>query len=382
MDYYYLRMRAGIADFERSRYLPSLVHFNKAGQFNDLDPNYRIYNYYALLNSGNEVEAALYYKLNEPWLDSAVNHTLKRTASLRADAGFHENLSGNPSLKIDPSSLEGRNGSYSITGDFHFGSLLLEHNPGYRIKFTHGFTYLSKQNYYYGIEEGNELETEDLRVRQYQYYASLSVAPALTWKIKASMHYARTTLDEVTLTPRGMGNSYRLPSSLISSWLTRLSLHKRMGNFKLMAGGAWSNFSQTNQWQTDITGTWFPLGNLNLYTWHSVYRIQDDGAGRNAFSHFAGARILDQLWIEAGLDHGEMHNMSTSEGYILFNGPETLTLAGEFRLIIPLQKTHIELRSRYTEGYYRFMDSFSEPVDIHNISFQGITISGGITWRF
>ena len=37
-DYFYMRMRLGIAFYERGNYHRALIHFNKAGEFNPNDP--------------------------------------------------------------------------------------------------------------------------------------------------------------------------------------------------------------------------------------------------------------------------------------------------------------------------------------------------------
>ena len=51
-DYYYLRMRIGIAEYKLRRYTTACKHFRKALEFNTNDPAALEYLYYSLLFSG------------------------------------------------------------------------------------------------------------------------------------------------------------------------------------------------------------------------------------------------------------------------------------------------------------------------------------------
>ena len=72
LDYYYLRMRTGIAMFERGKYMKAIPQFRNAVSLNNLDPVAREYLYYSMAFSGREMDAMLFYKNNEQYLESKV----------------------------------------------------------------------------------------------------------------------------------------------------------------------------------------------------------------------------------------------------------------------------------------------------------------------
>ena len=64
IDYYYLRMRAGIAFYETGNYRIAEKNFLKALEFNNLDTLAYEYLYYSLLFAGKDREAGIFYENN------------------------------------------------------------------------------------------------------------------------------------------------------------------------------------------------------------------------------------------------------------------------------------------------------------------------------
>ena len=62
IDYYFLRMRIGIAYYEKNNYKSAQSHFRKALEFNTGDPVASEYLYYAYLFGGQTQQAALLYR--------------------------------------------------------------------------------------------------------------------------------------------------------------------------------------------------------------------------------------------------------------------------------------------------------------------------------
>ena len=62
IDYYYLRMRIGIAYYETKNYKASQAHFRKALEFNQGDPVASEYLYYAYLFAGQTEQASILAK--------------------------------------------------------------------------------------------------------------------------------------------------------------------------------------------------------------------------------------------------------------------------------------------------------------------------------
>jgi tetratricopeptide (TPR) repeat protein len=77
-DYYYLRMRRGIALYEQQKYMAALKNFKKAQDFNFPDPISSEYIYYSYLFSGQRPEALLYWKNNAKFLSPKIADPKKK----------------------------------------------------------------------------------------------------------------------------------------------------------------------------------------------------------------------------------------------------------------------------------------------------------------
>jgi tetratricopeptide (TPR) repeat protein len=81
-DYYYLRMRIGIAFYEKKNYKASQIHFRRALELNEGDPVASEYLYFAYLLAGQTQQAEVLAKDFTPYLEEKVNIAADKFADI------------------------------------------------------------------------------------------------------------------------------------------------------------------------------------------------------------------------------------------------------------------------------------------------------------
>ncbi|MCX6268797.1 MAG: hypothetical protein NTW16_15835, partial [Bacteroidetes bacterium] len=289
IDYYYLRVRMGIAYFEKAAYFPAATHLKKARQFNSDDPVIASYLYYAYLYS-NRVEEAASIPGLEPKDKPGVS-----PGEVHAEGGYTlcsdtkpdnlANLMGNDSIY----------GEQDLYGNSFYSNLGLKLKISNRVSFTFAYNYLnfSKTKYIqYGHAEAlldstsSQVFSKDYFysfpwkihdtafkynvIQQEGYFKASAVLPGGI-KIEPAVHLLHlsnpliksTVTDSVSDTAyySYIDNTYHLfkyPSvsytwntkdTSFSNWVVSLALSKDFGIFNIGLNGSWSNLNGKKQKQ-------------------------------------------------------------------------------------------------------------------------------------
>lgn len=248
-DYYYLRMRAGIANYELGRYRVATKHFQKAKAFNSGDEITNTYLKYAYLFS-NRVEEA--QQLEQGRKNKPV---LKNYNAVAIDGG----------TKIS---------NISNMGPALLGGISLWHSFGKNNSFLHSInTYLQQEERY--------------NVDQWQYYLRYSRAFKQNVKVMAGFHYVFSAVAEktyLTLEPKGFTHappplvqtltaipvdapSYTvviLPVKQNHELIASLNLVKQSEKLDVNIGGTVSKLDTTTLQQIHTGLVLYPLGNNKL----------------------------------------------------------------------------------------------------------------------
>ena len=86
-DFYYLRMRIGIAYYKLEKYRVAIKHFRHALRFNNNDPVALEFLYYSYLLSGQEADALTLYKENQQYLEKIDAVTTKLINGIYTEGG-------------------------------------------------------------------------------------------------------------------------------------------------------------------------------------------------------------------------------------------------------------------------------------------------------
>lgn len=241
-DYFYIRMRTGIAYFEMKNYRLAVVHFKKAIQFNATDDLANEYLYYCYVFTGKSEDAR---KLSTTFSDE-----------LSKKLGI-ESLSWIDFILLE-SAIKVTDKSYVYTANqtdyfepAKYIQLGLKHTVKNRFSMFHALTYFN-QNGAFG------------EVKQKQYYVNASIPLKNEWNISPAIHLVNTNFNGIIT----IDDTYFVGS---------LSVGKRLNKFDYILGTTFSNIANANQYNHFGTATYSIFGNSKLIVGFTGYLQTSDG---------------------------------------------------------------------------------------------------------
>jgi len=404
IDYYYLRMRIGIAYYETKNYKASQAHFRRALEFNQGDPVASEYLYYAYQFAGQTEQAGILVKDFSP---SMMEKILPPPGKIvdRFGLEYLYNFNDTKDLLADPDEyFSGLPAGYQLlTLNYSNVNAMLHHEFSPGITLTHAYTYLNKTNYYYYYDGLSRFGFDEQKVFQNQYF----ISPAFTTKwgltIAPSFHYLRIRFQLPYVVsggggsgPGGGGGSSIQYSDLYSNhYVVGLHLTQSVGRFAIRLGGIYSSVNNANQVTSTAGLTWYPLGNLDLYMGTALNVHTGITELTNSTEHettlelipdfLIGFGIVSRVWMEFSGSYGNMKNYTEGNGYIVYNGPDWMLYKAMGTIVIPVtpKGSNVYLGTRFAEYKSRFMPSDpSSGQDINNIISNSISIFGGLSWKF
>jgi len=391
VDYYYLRMRIGIAAYELEDYSKAIRHFRKALEFNSADDVAKEYLYFACKFYGREMEA---HKVAQSF-----SRSLREKLSYGKRAGvqsFSLNITHSflQNREITDENLTGADeeidGFRSVT--LNFTSLVagLQHSAGNSSTVTHALGYLSKTYIFQSQESAEITRTDDSGLSQFQYYLSGRFLTGNTTYIIPAIHYVNVRIPYYT-TAAGPGRRTFLIEQYVFNhdFAASLGVEKYFGKIRTGISAGYSNINDQQQVQGSFSFTLFPLGNLDLYsysdiTWYTVV-AGNDREGGPVFSQDLGFRAFPGLWIELWGSWGETRNFAASRAFLIYNDTGIIREQYGIRLIAPFISRSLELSLNYSWNLQEslFWSALSpEYIPIDPIEVNNHKITGGIKWKF
>lgn len=392
-DYFYLRMRIGIAYYEQGNYRRAIPHFRKALTFNSKDQNANEYLYYSYLFSGRDADAI---SLSEKF---TVN--LKEKLGIKKVTGFksfsvYNTYSFNTNKeKLDEAEFPDESvtlGWQNIKLNYNQFQVNFEHMVSPKLSISHGYGYLKKQRYNLVQIDGTNQVYPDETYKQIQAYISgnLFIAKGLTTGL--TLHYINLR-PLIYIETTGFGGGAGIISSQTNpshNFAGYFSLNKNLGLFTFGLGLGAANLNDNIQIQKDLTFSVFPLGNLNFYlfskaTHHSDFLNLDNPANNWIFEQKIGIKIFNPVWIELFGSFGEKSDYIDHNGTVIYNEFNPVTGNAGFNFIISPEKSAIQFHLNYRNQTIR--SSFNYYTDnsintTNDVNFNSQTITGGIKWNF
>lgn len=393
-DYYYLRMRLGIAYYEKHQYRKAIVHFLQALEFNAKEATALEYLYYSYLFSGRTADAHA--------LVGAFPQSLKNRLHLTDNTtltGFSLNNTyrWNPDYNevIQAFTLPAEftiDGWQGIEKNLNYFAVRFEHQLGYKFSLQHGYGYLTKLRNMFVQENGTITSYINDRFNQYQIFLSGNVFLHRGLSMKLTVQYLNLRPKSYESLSWGGGaysNNYYSMVTPEHNWIGYLAGNLDLGLFTFHGGLGVSNLNNRFQFQKDLTMSFFPLGNLNFY---SITKISHQS---NYFQtivyndHFVwdqilGFKVFEPLWMEWYATWGELSNHAVLDGTVVYNDINPVQYKFGINLLVPLLKKGVEfsILYEYMEAESRFFPESGEPIDIYNATQHHIhSITGGIKWN-
>lgn len=390
LDYYYLRMRVGIACYSTKNYRKAASHFSAALEFNQGDPVAMEYLYYSQLFSGQQEKALL------------TREEFKGDLALKLPppgARFAEQISAGYLYcqGIDPEDFPATFNSYPgvqyATLHFSNASLSLVNRLSPRVSLVHAINILSKTNGYLVYDGFFGHYTLDQKVLQTQYYISPHITGGKGSVWMPVFHLLGIRYQDFVQQGNGFqggSGEYSLEEFKKMDFVTGLGFKQGFGPVDLHLGAYYSQLNLKNQVQNRIGLTWFPLGNQNLYAGgylNTQYEYDEYKEGVLRFIpeiHF-GFAIAEKVWFDLNAAMGKMTNYLERNGAIVYNSfSEYMDRKVQFTLSVPVSKkgSLLYLGGRWTASrseYYAFDPE--APNDLNTITYNAISIYGGISWK-
>ncbi len=394
IDYYYLRMRLGIAYYEQKQYRKAIVHFLKALEFNPKETSALEYLYYSYLFSGMTMDARA--------LVASFPQSLKKRLHVidnRALTGFTINntyrwdpdYSNLVSVFTLPPELA-LDGWQAIEKNLNYLTFRFEHQLGYKFSLHHGYGYLTKMRNMFVRENGSTTSYINDRFNQYQIFLSGNLSLHRSLSMNLTVHYLnlRPKVYE-SLSWGGGPNSSNYYSSVAPehNLVGYLSGNLDLGLFTFHGGVGLSNLNNSVQFQKDFVLSFFPLANLNLYSITKISHQSNYVQSLCYDDHFVwdqtlGFKLFNPLWMEWYITLGEMSNFAVLDGMVIYNDLNSIQYKFGVNLLVPLFQKGIEffILYQYIGAESRFFPYSGDLPDINNTLEHHIhSFTGGIKWN-
>lgn len=389
-DYYYLRMRIGIAFYEKRNYKSAQIQFRKALELNELDPITLEYLYYAYLLGGQSQQAFLVYKDFPPALKNKIPDPGLKSID-RVSVEYLYSYFNTDELTGDPATFESLPaGVQLVTRDFMNLNLTLQHQMHPGTSLLHAYTYLGKDNFYYYDDGVENFAVDGHRVNQHQYYLSPSFTLAGGLMISPSFHflYLEYQVPDLGAGGTGSGTNGLFREASVSQEVLGLKFTLYRGPFSFRFGATGSNLNQAKQLTGSGGLTWYPAGNLDFYLGAglNVHLPEiEEGKAEWIPDLSLGYGIASRVWTEISGSYGVLKNYAESNGYLVYNGLDWMRYKLAGNLLIPITKkgslVYAGARFAGYENRYIAFDA-AQPENINNLSYSSISIFGGISWKF
>ncbi|NVJ84663.1 MAG: hypothetical protein HWE15_00050 [Algoriphagus sp.] len=390
IDFYYLRVRVGIAFFEKGNYREAALHFEKAREVNQEEEYVKEYLYYSYLWSGKEEEAEL--------LVSVFSSELKRkTQTYRRGSLRGLDFAYNYTGSLDPQIINEFSGpadveaiGYQYIPRFHhygFFGVGLQLSPRWTL--YQGLSYLQATQFYYSQENGLSLQTPTNGSTSWQYVASAGYYIGKGWSASFGGHLLQLAYDVPFIQSVGNSPQTQVETDRVQAfdWLVFGALSKRLNYLDLGVNLYMGKINSGNQLQTDFQLSFFPMGNLNLYT-YSVLSYQNQGfdgvasTNRIIFNQEIGLKLTHFLWLEGYGTFGELQNYISKQGIVVFNRLDQIDQRWGGRLLLvpnPSWKLTLDFTNFSNSSRFQANPAISDQ-NLKTYSIQSLTAI--LSWKF
>ncbi len=331
LDYYYLRMRTGIAAYNLNKYRLATKHFEKASAFSNNDVIHE-YLYYSTLWGGELLKAKSVVGEMSAVLKKRLGITEEGISGASVDMALLNQVEDFPADFDFPADEEG---TQIVPTQFFNMSFGLSHDLSSKAIMTHSFTYLHRSSDKYTLYNNQEYYDTGFNSNQYQYYVGSAVSLGHSWNLNLGGHISAVAFPKYTDRWFQGSNQFIKTTAWNYDFVLSASVLK---NFTYASfEGEMVLLSLNGNFVYQPTGTLrlYPFANLNLYTQSQFsYQIKENS---NSFFHQQkiGVKVLKHLWVEANYFSGDVSGFTLGNGALLFNGVEEVNRMVGGMLIIP-----------------------------------------------
>jgi hypothetical protein len=437
IDYYFLRMRLGIAFYSKTKYIPAAEHFHKATDFNSIDSSAweYLYSSYVLANRSNEAIAIVkHMPVN---LQQKFRKKKKLLEMISFEAGPTISSDNNKPNNLDVLSQPGPYGEKDLYGNSYYGQLGLLVNLSDKVNLKVAYSYLnfsktkyfqytqydnlidSTVNYWYGYNKYYQISPTlytsafPYTVKQQELHLESDIILGNGFRLEPAVHFVKvnytnlllkyskkniidtTSYDSITpivFTNTVQKENYSVIQNDTSfiNYVFSLGLSKDFSVYNIRMNGSYANLNHKNQFQVSGSFTFYPLGNLDFYGTSTVTGFFQGNDKRLILGQSLGGKVMKRLWFEGNVIYGDLTNANLANGSIVYNNADKI----DYRIggnLIWLISNHLEASLTYqyfqkesSTIYYVFENKSPDPttnIQIQNNKYHTNTLIIGIRWK-
>jgi hypothetical protein len=391
-DYFYLRLRIGIAYYEAKNYRMAAHHFEKALFYNSDDEVDLEYLYYSYLFAGRSSDANFLTLRMTDELKEKIGYKSKILSSVYAEGGtsISNNFSKNSGIDIDAdTNIYGEN---DLNNNVMYAHIGLKHDILPFLSIYQGFSHigLDKRKI---IRMNNKDSINNSTLLQNDYYINSEIQIKNSIKLTPAFHFIRVQANSLAYqydTAKYIG-SFSETTLNLNNYVLFLGVSKDYKKTTLSLSLSYSNLNYAKQIQFGLGFTYYPFGNLNLYTNTNLFLFNQkvsasQGSSKDnriIFDQMFGLKIFPKLWTEAGITIGNLTNYNEKNAFIVYNVADKINMKAGISFIYSLS-SKFELSLRYQlikrENSYITYENYTTIIS-NTINYQNNTIIGGIKWK-
>ncbi len=382
-DYFYMRMRVGIAYYMQQHYRKAAGHFEKALLFNSRDKNAANYLLQGYQWSGLDLEAASLTKRYSHFFQSS--HDKNYIKGVSVFAGGAMSGIAKKIAQIDLDQTANIYGEISGSGRLRYAHLGFILSPATQYRWYLGYTHLQLAKHQRIIFSGTDTLDNNYTLFQHQLFISLPFRISNGLYIIPSFNLININDRPYVVKYVPLSNKYTTsrPQYSIYNYTALLKLVREMPYFSLSGAAGHSYLNNNNQWQGALGMSLYPYANLNLYTFARFSAVAEDHIFNWHYKLGAGGKILPGIWLQGNYAWGYLKNTFDDDGSILFNTSGTINSKAGITAYLLINKS-MTLQFDYSlvrqqDSYISYLNNNTYTTNF--VKFNNHHIMGGLKWK-
>ncbi|MBK7252701.1 MAG: hypothetical protein IPI04_01980 [Ignavibacteria bacterium] len=319
---YFLRVRLGMAYFEKENYFNAIPEFERAIEIGYQDENVLEYLYNSYLKTGRTEDAAfIFSSFSESGKNriKPLNNSFAENIFTGIEYGFSNDESRNANTDLDGD--QNKYGEQTIFRNSILATAGLNQLPFDRLNIFYDYTYINSGKTKI-IMRNNEKLNDDYQEIQNRFYNRFDVLAANGLVISPAGHYiskkyntlftgiADSTLTDITVSEKEINNE---------NFILSLSASKFYSVYKFTLSGSFSYLNEFHQSQLGLSFMMYPLRKTSFYTNTSAVLHSENKISNLIVSQSLGIKAGKRIYIEASASAGKMKNYNEQNGYTVYN---------------------------------------------------------------
>lgn len=377
-DFYYLKVRMGIANFKTGHYLLAVKLLEEAYNLNKFDLVVQDYLYWAYRYSGLFLESDVFYKKMDISLQKQIGLDLKFISAI--DVGLVATSNSDYNEMLENNTVNETTNYRFFIDNQQIITFGLNHRLSNNTNFYHRLTIMPRKLVY---QENNlgEITNVFYKGTETRYYADATFALGKRWYLDAYMVLLFGNYDDLT-SGVTRGNTLNFTDKInYSDVVFGGKISKSSSYFRNSLNVSYSNLNGLNQLQTGYSISLYPLANTLVVPFGSFQYVREslDSYSDNRMVYTGGIEInTKNISFTGFVNAGEINNYNSNNGSVVYN--QVATTESEFGAIVQVYLNKFELKLGYSLMNMKDY-SVSDLDDLNSFKYKQQNLILGVTWR-